>query len=45
MNNFKLYQFVSAALLVFAVVTASRAGDTPLVTIDYTKHYGSALDE
>ena len=45
MNNYKLYQFVSAALLVFAVVTAARAGDTPLVTIDYTKHYGSALDE
>ncbi|MDD5273439.1 MAG: hypothetical protein PHU14_12050, partial [Methylovulum sp.] len=45
MNNYKCYTFLCAALLVFTSANAVRAADTPLVTIGYTKHYGSSLDE
>jgi hypothetical protein len=45
MSNYKLYEFFFAAFLVFALVNAARAADPPLVTIGYTKHYGSSLEE
>ncbi|POZ51272.1 SBBP repeat-containing protein [Methylovulum psychrotolerans] len=48
MNNYKLYKlygFLCAAFLAFTPANAARAADTPPVTIGYTQHYGSPLDE
>jgi len=44
-NNYKRHQFFLAAFLAFTLANAAHAADSPLVTISYTKHHGSALDE
>lgn len=45
MNNIKLYVFFCAALIVFTLASAASATDNPRVTIGYTRHYGSSLEE
>jgi hypothetical protein len=44
MNNYKFYRFSCAAFFVVALADA-RAADPPLVTVGYTRHYGSSLEE
>jgi len=45
MNNYKRYQFLCGAFLAFALANTALAVNPPQIKIDYTKHYGSALEE
>lgn len=45
MKNCRFYELFCAVFFVLALAGTARAADPPLVTVGYTRHYGSSLEE